>query len=289
MEKLRFTILFLITILALTGLTFAQTKKRKPGKPTKPIATVQPKQGETVSDEISVPKTPGKKNERSAGETEKKNPQPIKPMENAPVYFYEFSQPNFLISKIFIEHDESGKGKITFLKQSFAEMISDPIQLSPETLERVKNVWNALNFLDSNENYQYIKDYSHLGTMKFTIKKDGRERISVFNWTDNKDAKSLADEYRRIGNQFIWIFDISVARENQPLETPRMMDALDALIKRGEISDAAQMIPFLKELSDDERIPLITRNHATRLIQQIEKVKSKKAKIKDFALKKAES
>jgi hypothetical protein len=276
MKKLRFTILFLITILALTGSFFAQTKKRKSGKQTKPSATVQPKQSETAPDETSAPKTPGKKNERSADETEKNNQPQVKPTENAPVYFYEFSQPNFLVSKIFIEHDENGKGKIMFLKQSFAETISDPLQLSPETLERVKNIWNALNFLDSTENYQYVKDYSHLGAMKFTIKKDGRMRTSAFNWTANKDAKALADEYRRIGNQSIWIFDISVARENQPLETPRMMDALDALIKRGEISDAAQLIPFLKELSDDERIPLIARNHATRLIQQIEKVKSKK-------------
>ena len=274
MKRLRFTILFLTAILALTGSFFAQTKKRNSKKTTpKPAATVQPKQTETVTDGNSTPNTSTKKNERLADEPEKTNSRPTK---DAPVYFYEFSQPNFLVKQIFIEHDETGKGKITFLKQSFAETISDPIQLSPETLERIKNVFNALNFLDSTENYQYAKDYAHLGTMKFTVKKDGRERTSVFNWTDNKDAKALADEYRKIGNQFIWMFDFGVARENLPLETPRLMDALDALIKRNEISDAAQMIPFFKELSDDERIPLITRNHATRLIQKIEKIKSKK-------------
>ncbi len=273
MKKLSFTILFLTAILALTGLSFAQTKKRKTGKPAKPAAVVQPNESESVPDEISAPKTPTKKNERLPDETEKTN---SRPLENTPVYFYEFSQPNFLVSKILIEHDESGKGKIMFLKQGFAETISDPIQLSPETLERVKNIWNALNFLDSTENYQYVKDYSHLGTMKFTVKKDGRERTTKFNWTDNKDAKALADEYRKIGNQYVWIFDIGVARENQPLETPRMMDALDSLLKRNEISDAAQMIPFLKELGNDERTPLIARNHATRLIQQIEKQMAKK-------------
>lgn len=269
MKRLRITILFLMVILALTSSFFAQTKKRNTKKPTpKPTATVQPKETEVEPDTKNTPNTSTKKNERLADKPEKNNQRPAK---NAPGYFYEFSQPNFLVSQIFIEHDESGKGKITFLKQSFTEPISDPIQLSPETLERIKNVLNALNFLDSTENYQYAKDYSHLGTMKFTVKKDGRERTSVFNWTDNKDAKALADEYRKIGNQFIWMFDFGVARENLPLETPRLMDALDALIKRNEISDAAQMIPFFKELSNDERVPLITRNHATRLIQQIEK------------------
>ena len=62
MKKLRFTILFLTAILALTSSFFAQTKKRKSGKPTKPTATVQPKQGETAPVETSAPNTPHKKN-----------------------------------------------------------------------------------------------------------------------------------------------------------------------------------------------------------------------------------
>ena len=87
------------------------------------------------------------------------------------------------------------------------------------------------------------------------------------------DAKNLADEYRRIGQQFVWIFDINVARENQPLEAPRLLDALDSMVERNEISDAAQMIPLLDELNNDERIPLIARNHAAKLVKQIEKKK----------------
>jgi uncharacterized protein (UPF0147 family) len=51
------------------------------------------------------------------------------------------------------------------------------------------------------------------------------------------------------------------------------MDALDSLIKRNEISDASQMLPFLKELSSDERLPLIARNHAARIIKTMEKQK----------------
>jgi hypothetical protein len=33
------------------------------------------------------------------------------------------------------------------------------------------------------------------------------------------------------------------------------------------------MLPLLKELSNDERIPLIARNHAGRLVKQLEKEK----------------
>ncbi|MCY7374882.1 MAG: hypothetical protein LH472_02780, partial [Pyrinomonadaceae bacterium] len=145
--------------------------------------------------------------------------------------------------------------------------------LSAAALERVKAAWQTLNFLDSTENYQHEKDYSHLGKMTFSMKKDGKQREAKFNWTDNKDAKNLADEYRKIGQQFVWIFDINVARENQPLESPRLMDALDSMIRRSEVSDAEQMIPFLNELNNDERIPLIARNHAAKLVKQIEKKK----------------
>ena len=87
------------------------------------------------------------------------------------------------------------------------------------------------------------------------------------------NARALADEYRKLSNQYIWMFDINLSRENQPLESPKLMDVIDGYIRRNEISDAVQLIPFLKQLGDDERIPLIARNHATRLIKQIEKEK----------------
>lgn len=228
--------------------------------------------------------TPEKKNDRDVKTPEqersstKKNARPADDKEKTktfaaetPVYFYEFSRPGFQFSKVLIEHDENGKGRITFLKKGFEEDITDPLELSSSTLEKLKTHWEALNFLDSTENYQFEKDYSHLGTIKIMMKKKGRERTAEFNWTQQENAKALMDEYRKISNQHIWMFDINVSRENQPLESPRMMNNLDMLLRRNEIADASQMIPFLKGLSDDERIPLISRNHATRLVKKIEK------------------
>jgi len=277
-------------VLALTFSASAQTK-RKPikKKSAKNAASVKTQNDAAENDAASAikknsrPETESqttsteKTNEAAKpNETIKTNARAAAAIENKPIYFYEFSKSDFLISKIYIEHDENGKGKITFQKKDFAELITDPIELSAATLERIKTIWQALNFLDSTETYQTVRDYSNLGTMKFTIKRDGRAREATFNWTDNKAAKNLADEYRRIGQQFVWIFDIGVARENQPLDAPRLLDALDSMIRRNEVSDAAQMIPLLKELGDDERIPLIARNHATRMIQEIQKKADKK-------------
>lgn len=264
---------------ALFALAFsvsAQTKNRRPEKKTTAkTAEVETRKDPETKPEETAPiagkknSRPGDKNSDGAGvEQNKANT-------DAKLAFltYEFEQPQFVISRIRIEHDENGKGKITFKKRDFEEEVNDPIKLTDATLEKIKTHLEALNFLDSTESYQHENDYSHLGTMKITMRKNDKQRTAGFNWTDNKDAKAIADEYRKISNQYIWMFDISVARENQPLEAPRLMKSLDNYLKRGEISDPSQMIPFLKDLSDDERIPLIARNNASRIIKEIEKKK----------------
>lgn len=283
--------LILTTIFSFTSLLPAQTKNRKPikkvvAKKAAPPAVIKgPVMVETIPE-----KTPVKKNERPAApvnnaqEPQKKNQSPTRAgtaagqaKEAANLFVYEFTQPNFVVSRIVIEHDEAGKGKITFEKKGADEAITDPLELSALSLEKIKNLFQTLNFIDSTEDYQStIRQYGHLGTMKLRVKKDGRERAAEFNWTENKDAKALADEYRKIGEQFVWIFDMSVARENQPLEAPSLMDRLDSLLKRDQISDPPQMLPLLKKLSDDERIPLIARNHASRMVKEIEKKASNK-------------
>lgn len=255
----------------------AQTNPRKPKK------TVAAAPVNTVGAEAPAVKAPGKKNERPGAQSDAapktaetaKTSAPPEKLAAKPVYFYEFSQPAFLISQLRIEFDETGRGQISFLKKGFDETITDPIQLSAPALARIKDALETLKFLDSGENYQYEKDYSHLGNIKIKVKKDGREREAKFNYTSNLKARELADEFRKIGQQFVWVFDINVARANQPLEAPRLLDALDSMVRRNEVSDAEQMISFLKELSDDERIPLISRNHAAKLIKQIEKTAEK--------------
>ena len=281
LSKFGLGILFFALTLSVAGQTKRKASVKRPVKKTaveeiKPVVEIAPtpevkknSRPEAVENQ-QIPAE--KKNEKI-----KSNVRPTSVVaENQPVYFYEFSKPEFNVSKIYIEHDENGKGKITFQKRDFTDSETDPLQLSAAVLERVKAIWSALNFLDSTENYQTVRDYSHLGTMKFSMQKNGRTRAATFNWTENKDAKALADEYRKIGQQFVWTFDMSVALENQPLDAPRLMDALDLLIRRNEISDAAQMLPLLRKLADDERIPLIARNHSKKLIEKIEKEERKK-------------
>ena len=259
----------LIIVLATVAAVGAQTKRRTRTDPKKsPVVEPSPT---PIPDtpEPHVIKPEPKKNERPASNG---NATPTAQAAEL-TYFYEFSQPDFDVSKITIQHDDSGKGTITFKKKVFDVAETDPIEVSPAALERINAALTALNFLDSTESYQYEKDYSHLGVMTFRLKRDSKERRTTFNYTVNKDAKVLADEYRKLTNQFVWIFDITVARQIQALDAPRLLDALDSLMKRNEISDPQQMLPLLRELTTDERLPLIARNHADRLVKQIEKGK----------------
>ena len=261
-------ILFLIALIVLTSLIAdAQTRRPTRTKTTKPAAA-SPTPTPLVEEPV-VTKPEPKKNERPRGNST--NASISGPAELT--YFYEFSQPEFLITKLVIEHDDTGKGTITFTRKLFDETVSDPLQVSPAALERINAAYAALNFLDSNESYQYEKDYSHLGVSTFRLKRAGKQRTTVFNFTVNKDAKALSDEYRKLGNQYVWIFEIGVARENQPLESPKLLDSLDALMRRNEISDPSQLVPLLNGIADDERVPLISRNHARKLVEKIGKKK----------------
>jgi hypothetical protein len=186
-------------------------------------------------------------------------------------YSYEFTQPKFYTKHIVLEHGADGRGTITFERLNEDVPVVDSLELSPAVLSRITSLWTALDFLNSNVNYQASQDFSHLGNMKIGMEQGERKRFAEFNWTHNDNASALVNEYKRVAEQAMLVFDISVARENQPLNAPKLMEVMESLIKRNGLSDPKQLLPLLKDMSTDEHIPLMARNHALRLIKQIQK------------------
>jgi hypothetical protein len=186
-------------------------------------------------------------------------------------YSYEFNQPKFNISRIVIDHDAAGRGHVSFARKDSDELFTDPLEISPAALARILAAWEALKFLDSDANYQAEKQFPHLGTMTLQMKDGTRERKAEFNWTHDERASALVKEYRGIGEQQLFIFDVTLARQYQPSDTVKIFKRLESLINRNELSDSAPLIPVLRDLSTDERIPLMARNHAARLLKKIEK------------------
>jgi hypothetical protein len=198
---------------------------------------------------------------------------PAKPKDNpnAARYTYEFKQPDFFVYFVHIEHDDSGRGQIRFERRSDTEQITEPFQFSPAALARVRGHFEALNFLDSQANYQGERTYPNMGQTKLTLKKGGRERTAEFNYSQDKEAQGLAEEYRKATEQALLVFDLEVARESQPLETPKLINRLDSLIERDYLSDRQQLLPLIRELTEDERVPLVGRNQAARILKKLEK------------------
>jgi hypothetical protein len=186
-------------------------------------------------------------------------------------YSYEFSQPKFVVKHIVLEHDANGRGTVTFERLNEDTPVVEPLELSAAALERIRSAWQALQFLESETNYQADRQFPHLGTMKIGMQRGDRKRVAEFNWTNDANASTLVNEYRKAADQVILVFDISIARENQPLGVPKLMEAMESLLKRDALSDPRQLLKLLKDLSTDEHVPLIARNHALRLIKKIEK------------------
>lgn len=186
-------------------------------------------------------------------------------------YTYEFKQPKFHVNHIVLEHDQTGRGTVKFERINEVVPIEEPLQLSPAALARISSLWDALNFLDSNTDYQSSQHFAHLGVMRIGMQRGERKRVAEFDWTHNDAAADLVAEYRRAADQAILVFDISLARENQPLNAPKLMEVLESMLKRNALSDPKQMLPLLTELTTDEHVPLIARNHASRLIKKIQK------------------
>jgi hypothetical protein len=186
-------------------------------------------------------------------------------------YSYEFSQPNFYVNHITIEHDQAGKGTIKFTRKNEDAEVVEPLQLSATAATRVLSLWESLKFLESDTNYQSSRHYAHLGVMKIGMERGQQKRVAEFDWTQDTAAADLVAEYRRAADQAIMVFDIGIARENQPLNAPKLMEGLESLLKRNGLSDPKQLLPLLTDMSTDERVPLIARNHAQRLIKKIQK------------------
>jgi hypothetical protein len=187
-------------------------------------------------------------------------------------YHYLFENSRFTIPRIEVEFDGAGQGKYLF-KRKEGDEIDNKLAISPALLGQIRALFIELNFLDSNENYQHKKDFSHLGTITITYERGGRKRSASFNYTDNAALNRLAEIFRNIATREMRIFELENIRQSDPISTPAQMRLLESELRGKHIADPPTLIPLLKDIKQDEGVPLIARNHADRLIQLIQKGK----------------
>ncbi|MFZ4986282.1 MAG: hypothetical protein ACOYLF_12545 [Blastocatellia bacterium] len=184
-------------------------------------------------------------------------------------YRYFFENERFTTPYQEVVVDGEGRGHYRFKKKDMDEMTIS-FQVSPRVLTEIRSNLDRLSFLGSSEDYQHRKDFSHLGTMTLTVQAGDRRREIRFNYTDNEMVNDLVRIFRGLTVQENRIFEIDLVRSTDPISMPAQLRLLEGELKSRNIADARRFSQILKELTRDESVPLIARNHADRLLRLIE-------------------
>lgn len=185
---------------------------------------------------------------------------------------YLFENERFTTPLQELEFNERGQGTFRFKRKDSDEIINK-LAVSTSLLSQIQSLFDQLNFLSSNEDYQHKKDFSHLGTVTLSLAQSGKERTVKFNYTTNQAMSQLREIFQNLASQETRIFELETIRANDPISTPAQLRILESELKSKHVADPERFVPVLQELKLDESIPLIARNHAERLLQMIKKGK----------------
>ncbi|HEU4389450.1 MAG TPA: hypothetical protein VFV34_16725 [Blastocatellia bacterium] len=188
---------------------------------------------------------------------------------------YKFENERFYIPFIEVDVTPNGSGGLKFKRGESDETIERDLKVLPGTVDRLNRLIDRLSFLTTEDDYQSKKDFSHLGWITVTVRRGSRERTVRFNYTTNPSINEMADILRGIATQEIDLFDLDLALKHQPLETPRIMETIESDLRLDRIAEPERIVAALREIAGDDTLPLIARNHATRLVSAIQKGKYK--------------
>ena len=188
---------------------------------------------------------------------------------------YKFENKRFDISLIEIDLGADGTGQLRFKKGESDDIIDRNFKLRPATASRLRDLFEETQFLDSEENYQDKKDFSHLGWHSLWKRQGERERTVRFNYTTNPRIKEMTDIFYGIATQEIDLFGLETAMQFQPLDVPRLLELLENDLRLERIAEPDSLMKPLKEMQGDPSMPLIARNHAGRMVDDIKKGKFK--------------
>lgn len=186
-------------------------------------------------------------------------------------YYYRFENPKFDIPRVELEFDGTGKGRFSFHRKEATEVVTSPLELLPDTLQKIRGYLETLRFLDSSETYQGERDASYLGTATIGVRQGSKERHVSFNFTRNETMRELAALLRSITHQEYRVFLIELARRHEPLDLDKQLLSLESELRNGWLAEPVKLLPLLRELRDDDNVLLMVRRRADRLIRQIEK------------------
>ena len=190
-------------------------------------------------------------------------------------YTYKFENPRFDLRVIEIDLNSYGTGELRFTRGTSDEVLDFKVKLLPATIARITSLFEASGLLTSNTEYQDKKDFSHLGWVTLGARQGNFARKTRFNFTTNIPIKTLGEIFRAIASQEISLFDIENAERYQPLDLPKQLETLANDLRLERIAEPERLLAALNEIAADDIQPLIARNLARKLVEEIKKGKFK--------------
>jgi hypothetical protein len=188
---------------------------------------------------------------------------------------YRFENPRFFIPWIEIKIEPDSKARLRFKRGESEEVIERDFEVLPRTQNRIIRLAQRLDLFNTNEEFQHKKNFSHLGWMTISVRQGRRTRSFRFNYTSNPHMTELADIFRALATQEINLTSIELAQQHQPLDLPRLLEGLENDLRLDRIAEPEKLLKILSNMSNDDVLPIIARNHANRLINGIKKGKFK--------------
>lgn len=187
-------------------------------------------------------------------------------------YRYLFENEKFTTPLQEVVFGADGRGQFRFKRKEGGEIVN-PLTVSTALVAQVQGLLDELRFLESTEDYQFKKDFSHLGRITISQTRGGRDRETTFNYTTNPAMNRLVEIFRNIATQETRVFEIETVRATDPISTPAQLRLLESELRSKHIAEPQRLTTLLQEIKLDESVPLIARNHAERLLQAIKKEK----------------
>ena len=198
-----------------------------------------------------------------------------KPSPTGDGFKFKFENPRFFVRLIEIDIGQTGDGHLRLKRGEVDEIIDRKLSLLPSTMSVLNELVARSAFLSSSEEYQTKKDFSHLGWITITARQGHQERTVRFNYTAQAQIAELAAIFRAIADQELDLLDVEIAVQNEPLDLPRVLDALENDLRESHLAEPQQLVKPLRAIAQEDSLPLIARNQAGRLVLAIEKGKYK--------------
>jgi hypothetical protein len=186
-------------------------------------------------------------------------------------YSYAFDKSNFLVSHIEIELDADGRGRMSYTEKDASEPTVVEIALRPESLARLKQMIEKVGWTTLVSDDATLAKHENLGLTKVKVADGDAQRTATFTYTPDVSLQQAANFFRGLVTQHQRQTLLETARRFQPLDTPKQLRDLESELKGNRIAEPLALLALLRKLSTDERIPLIARNHAKKLADQVEK------------------